>query len=72
MEREIEEAINFALESPEPTLEEAGEWFMLSREITYAEALREAMREEMRKDPKVFLLGRYWDIRRSFWSNSKG
>ena len=30
---------------------------MPSREITYAEALREAMREEMKKDPQVFLLG---------------
>ena len=27
------------------------------REITYAEALREAMSEEMRRDPNVFLMG---------------
>jgi pyruvate dehydrogenase E1 component beta subunit len=27
------------------------------REITYAQAIREAMSEEMRRDPKVFLLG---------------
>jgi pyruvate dehydrogenase E1 component beta subunit len=34
------------------------------RKITYRDALREALREEMRKDPSVFLLGedigRYW------------
>ncbi len=30
---------------------------MPDREITYAEALREAMREKMRKDPRVFLPG---------------
>ena len=27
------------------------------REITYAEAVREAMSQEMRKDPNVFLMG---------------
>ena len=27
------------------------------RQITYKEALKEAMREEMRRDPSVFLLG---------------
>ena len=27
------------------------------RELTYAQAIREAMCEEMRRDPKVFLLG---------------
>jgi len=30
---------------------------MIGREITYAEAIREALREEMRHDPAVFLLG---------------
>lgn len=30
---------------------------MPEREITYAEAIREALREEMRKDPSVFLIG---------------
>ncbi|MGC9346102.1 MAG: alpha-ketoacid dehydrogenase subunit beta, partial [Candidatus Bathyarchaeales archaeon] len=34
------------------------------RKITYREALREALREEMHRDPTVFLLGedigRYW------------
>ncbi len=27
------------------------------REITYAEAIREALRQEMERDPRVFLLG---------------
>ena len=27
------------------------------REITYLEAIREALAEEMRRDPKVFVLG---------------
>ncbi|MGH7409100.1 MAG: alpha-ketoacid dehydrogenase subunit beta, partial [Candidatus Methylomirabilales bacterium] len=27
------------------------------RKITYREALKEALREEMRRDPRVFLLG---------------
>ena len=35
------------------------------RKITYTEALREALQEEMRRDPSVFLLGedigRYWE-----------
>lgn len=30
---------------------------MLEREITYAEAIREALREEMCRDPRVFLIG---------------
>jgi pyruvate/2-oxoglutarate/acetoin dehydrogenase E1 component len=34
------------------------------RKITYREALREALREEMQRDPTVFLLGedigKYW------------
>jgi 2-oxoisovalerate dehydrogenase E1 component beta subunit len=29
----------------------------MAREITYLEAIREALREEMRRDPKVFVLG---------------
>ena len=37
---------------------------MKMREITYREALREALREEMLRDKSVFLLGedigRYW------------
>ena len=27
------------------------------RELTYLEAIREALAEEMRRDPKVFVLG---------------
>ena len=29
----------------------------MSKEITYLEAIREALLEEMRRDPKVFVLG---------------
>ena len=29
----------------------------MSKELTYLEAIREALAEEMRRDPKVFLLG---------------
>jgi len=29
----------------------------MDRELTYAEALREAMRQEMKKDKNVFLIG---------------
>lgn len=37
------------------------------REITYAEAIREAMSEEMRRDENVYLLGEDVGIRRSLW-----
>src|SRR5271169_4001276 len=30
---------------------------MISREITFAEAIREALAEEMRRDPRVFIVG---------------
>ncbi len=30
---------------------------MSERELTYGEAVREAIAEEMRRDPRVFLLG---------------
>ena len=29
----------------------------MSKELTYLEAIREALVEEMRRDPKVFVLG---------------
>ena len=29
----------------------------MSKELSYLEAIREALREEMRRDPKVFVLG---------------
>jgi pyruvate dehydrogenase E1 component beta subunit len=29
----------------------------MAREITYLDAIREALREEMRRDPQVFVLG---------------
>src|SRR5919204_6825181 len=38
------------LEAPSPVQSE-------TRELTYAEALNEALREEMRRDPNVFVMG---------------
>lgn len=69
VEAEIEEAIAFATASPEPTLRildtavyaphvahrepgSAG-----TRELTFTEALNEALRQEMERDGDVFLLG---------------
>lgn len=41
------------------------------RELTYREAIREALREEMRRDESVFLLGedigRYGGTHRRVW-----
>jgi 2-oxoisovalerate dehydrogenase E1 component len=69
VQSEIEDAIKFAEESPEPDLS------MLSgavcaahakpdlvparteRELTFVEALNEALRQEMERDPNVFLMG---------------
>ena len=31
--------------------------FRMSKELSYLEAIREALAEEMRRDPKVFVLG---------------
>ena len=40
--------------------------------ITYREALNQALREEMRRDPKVFLMGEDVPSRKSFiQSNAK-
>ncbi len=37
----------------------------MERQLTFAQALREALREEMARDPNVFLLGE--DIKYSVW-----
>ncbi|MBI5969378.1 MAG: alpha-ketoacid dehydrogenase subunit beta, partial [Deltaproteobacteria bacterium] len=39
---------------------------MASREMTYAEAIREGLREEMRRDERVILLGE--DIKINVWA----
>ena len=38
---------------------------MAERELTYGEAVREAIAEEMRRDPRVFLIGE--DVPRVVW-----
>ena len=38
-------------------IDRAGEAAMSERELTYGEAVREAIAEEMRRDPRVFLIG---------------
>jgi 2-oxoisovalerate dehydrogenase E1 component len=69
IEKEIEAAVLFATESPEPTIEildtavyaphqshteptDKGQ-----RQLTYTEALNEALDQEMQRDPSVFILG---------------
>ena len=37
------------------------------REITVAEAIREALIEEMERDETVFVLARMWHLWRRFW-----
>ena len=69
VEVELDRAVEFAKASPEPTVElmeasvyaphvEVGEAPAPGgREITMAEALNEALRGEMQRDPRVFVLG---------------
>jgi 2-oxoisovalerate dehydrogenase E1 component len=69
VELELDEAVAFAKASPEPTVElmEASVYaphaevrepaLRTDREITFAEALNEAIRDEMARDPRVFVLG---------------
>jgi 2-oxoisovalerate dehydrogenase E1 component len=69
VEGELEAAIAWASESPEPTVEmmEAAVYaphvavtepaVRSGREITYVEALNEALRLEMGRDPRVFVMG---------------
>jgi len=69
---EIENAVIFAEESPDPMPEDALKDLFVecdiprkcaekekesAREITYVEAVREAITEEMRRDQKVFIMG---------------
>lgn len=42
------------------------------REITYSEAIREAMSEEMRRDPTVFLMGEDVGVFNGVWGVSNG
>ena len=64
----IDEAVEFAMNAPDPEPEDAvtdlyadaGHRCVIgdmSKELTYLEAIREALAEEMRRDPKVFVLG---------------
>jgi pyruvate/2-oxoglutarate/acetoin dehydrogenase E1 component len=43
---------------------------MASKEMTYAEAIREGLREEMRRDDKIILLGE--DIKINVWTVTRG
>ena len=40
-----------------------------AKELSYQEAIREALREEMLRDPSVFLLGEDIGTRRSLWGD---
>ena len=69
VEVDLDGAVRFAMAGPEPTVElmEASVYaphlvvpepvLRSSREITFAEALNEALRSEMRRDPRVFVMG---------------
>ena len=69
VEGDLDGAVRFAMAGPEPTVElmEASVYaphlvvpepvLRSSREITFAEALNEALRSEMRRDPRVFVMG---------------
>jgi len=43
---------------------------MASREITYAEAIREGLREEMKRDERIILMGE--DIKINVWTVTRG
>jgi 2-oxoisovalerate dehydrogenase E1 component len=69
VERELDEAVRFGMASPEPTVEtmEAAVYAphvttpepasRSGREITFVEALNEALHQEMARDERVFLMG---------------
>ena len=69
VEVDLDGAVHVAMAGPEPTVElmEASVYaphlvvpepvLRSSREITFAEALNEALRSEMRRDPRVFVMG---------------
>ena len=43
---------------------------MASREMTYAEAIREGLREEMKRDERVFIMGE--DVKINVWTVTRG
>ena len=69
IEEELEEAVTFAERSPEPTVEVMERALYAPRlavsapppkrghELTFTEALNEALKQEMRRDPRVFVMG---------------
>ncbi|HKX22245.1 MAG TPA: thiamine pyrophosphate-dependent enzyme, partial [Rhizorhapis sp.] len=69
VEEELEEAVKFAEQSPEPTIEVMERALYAPRlpvsapppkrghELTFTEALNEALKQEMRRDPRVFVMG---------------
>ena len=69
IEEELEEAVKFAERSPEPTVEVMERALYAPRlavsapppkrghELTFTEALNEALKQEMRRDPRVFVMG---------------
>jgi len=78
--KKIDEAAKFAKESsfPQQFIKEADvqqesaiyPTTSPTKEITFIQAIREALREEMRRDQTVFLLGE--DIRHALWGVTKG
>jgi 2-oxoisovalerate dehydrogenase E1 component len=69
IEEELEDAVKFAERSPEPTVEVMERALYAPRlavsapppkrghELTFTEALNEALKQEMRRDPRVFVMG---------------
>ncbi len=70
VEVELDEAVRFATESPEPTVEAMERSVYAphievreaappagAREVTFAQALNEALRHEMERDQRVFVMG---------------
>jgi 2-oxoisovalerate dehydrogenase E1 component len=69
VEEELEEAVKFADHSSEPTVEVMERALYAPRlpvstpppprghELTFSDALNEALRQEMRRDPRVFVMG---------------
>ena len=59
----LDDAVRFAEDSPDPAPGRSRhrslrvEHCIMAKEISYLEAIREALFEEMRRDPKVFVLG---------------
>ena len=63
MRSEIEQAVEFAMSAPYPEPDRGGARCLCLRratpvrELTFGEAIREALAEEMRRDPRVFIMG---------------